>query len=350
MHLRTVRARLLMVSVVGLTVALIAENYFYEFAWWNWQRFEPCLGETLGACGTFDRNKPVRSITLYGILLLIILLLYRPVSRWVSAPVRDLVPLVTQIGPQNLGLRIPEGRTDRDVRALTTALNSMLDRLAAGYEGQRSFAANASHEMRTPLALQRMIIEVAMAEPLTAEQSRLVTGQLLEANERSERIIEGLLTLSQAQQGIVAHSPQQLDEIVGEVVTPHRIEADAAGITLITELDPYPMVGDRILLERLVRNLVHNALKYNRPGGTVRVTLDRRHALTVTNTGPVVPVAEIPRLFEPFTRLGRDRIDHSGGSGLGLSIVRAIVRSHDGSVDAEPGPDGGLRVTVRLPL
>lgn len=113
---------------------------------------------------------------------------------------------------------------------------------------------------------------------------------------------------------------------------------------------PYPVDGDGVLLERLVRNLVHNAVKYNHPGGTVTVTVGAAHtALTVENTGPVVPAQEVARLFEPFTRLATGRIDHSGGSGLGLAIARSIVRAHGRTVTATPVDGGGLRMTVRLP-
>lgn len=349
MHLRTVRSRLLLVLLAAVTLTSAAHRYWFKISWLVEFRYEPCEYAVEGVCGTIARNKPVLSLVLYGMLMVVALLLYRPVSRWVLAPVRDLIPLIDQVGPQNLGLRIPAGRRrDREVNALTTTLNGMLGRLAAGYEGQRSFAANASHELRTPLALQRMIIEVGMAEPLTGERSALVGGQLLQANQRSERIIEGLLTLSQAEQGIVAHTPQRLDEIVAEVVTAHQPEAAAASVALTSDLRDATVDGDRILLERMARNLVHNAIKYNGPGGTAHVSISSSGALVVTNTGPVVPASDVDRLFEPFTRLNGDRLDHSGGSGLGLAIVRAIVRSHDGTIDALPNLDGGLRITVRF--
>ncbi|MEU4690673.1 HAMP domain-containing sensor histidine kinase [Actinoplanes sp. NPDC023714] len=339
------RARLLIVLLAAGTAVLMIHHYWFRVPWLPGYAGEPCLYEIEGFCGTVERNKPVDSLILWACVLAVIGLLHRPVSRWVMAPVRDVVPLISQVGPQNLGLRIPPGRGRRsadEITTLVTALNGMLDRLAAGYEGQRSFAANASHELRTPLALQRMIIEVAMAEPLAADQSAQVAGQLLQANERSERIIEGLLTLSQAEQGIVAHTPQRLDEIAAEVAAEHEVP-------FLAEPDSWTVDGDRVLLERLIRNLVHNAVKYNRPGGSAHVVLAAGGALTVTNTGPVVAASDVARLFEPFTRLNGDRIDHTGGSGLGLAIARAIVRSHGGTLDAVPNPGGGLRVTVRLP-
>jgi signal transduction histidine kinase len=107
--------------------------------------------------------------------------------------------------------------------------------------------------------------------------------------------------------------------------------------------------GDQVLLERLVRNLVHNAVKYNHPGGTVHVVVGASPALSIVNTGPPVPAEDVARLFEPFTRLSSDRIDHSGGSGLGLAIARSVVQAHGGTITAEPGASGGLHINVNFP-
>ncbi|MFI1992176.1 sensor histidine kinase [Actinoplanes sp. NPDC020271] len=134
------------------------------------------------------------------------------------------------------------------------------------------------------------------------------------------------------------------------MVEAHARFAADADVKLSVDAGPYEVVGDGVLLERLVRNLVHNAVKYNRPGGTVGVRVGTSGvALTVENTGPVIPPPEVGRLFEPFTRLATGRIDHSGGSGLGLTIARSIVRAHGGTIAAVSLLDGGLSVTVDLP-
>jgi len=224
-----------------------------------------------------------------------------------------------------------------------------MDRLAAGYEGQRSFAANASHELRTPLAVQRALIEVGMSAPLTADQMELLTRQLLETNERNERLIEGLLVLSESERGLVGTTPQRLDVITQTVVDRHLEMAEGATVKLHVDLAPRSVMGEAVLLERLVTNLVHNAIKYNRPGGCVAVHVGDDPALHVTNTGLPIPAEDVPALFEPFRRHATTRIDHSGGAGLGLTIVRSITQAHGGSVSASAGADGGLEVGVLLP-
>jgi signal transduction histidine kinase len=224
-----------------------------------------------------------------------------------------------------------------------------MDRIAAGYEGQRRFAANASHELRTPLAVQRTLIEVGMAQPLSADQIQLLTRQLLQTNERNEQLIEGLLVLSESDQGLVSRTPQRLDLIAQAVVAAHQDRAARADVELHVRLEPRTVPGEQVLLERLVTNLVQNAIKYNTPGGTVEVTVGGSPSLSVTNTGPVVGPEAVPRLFEPFRRLSADRMDHGGGSGLGLTIARSIAQAHDGTICAAAQATGGLRVDVVLP-
>ncbi|GGM76891.1 sensor histidine kinase [Dactylosporangium sucinum] len=274
----------------------------------------------------------------------------RPAATWVLRPLHDLVPVLAQAGPQNLGHRIRAGAGEDEFTRLCRAVDAMMDRIMAGYEHQRRFAADASHELRTPLAVQRTLIEVGMAQPLTEEQVRLLTAQLLQTNERNERLVEGLLVLSEADQGLAVRTPQRLDEIVSAVAAAHRTRALTAGLRLTVQLHARAVDGERVLLERLVTNLVQNAVKYNHDGGAVTVTVGAANpALTVTNTGPLVPPDQVDGLFEPFKRLAGDRIDHSGGAGLGLAIARSITRAHNGTITAIARDDGGLRVEVRLP-
>ncbi|MFF0367267.1 MULTISPECIES: sensor histidine kinase [unclassified Micromonospora] len=267
---------------------------------------------------------------------------------WCLRPVRDLAEPIGHLGPQNLGHRIrPRGRDE--LARLSRAIDEMMERVSAGYEGQRRFAANASHELRTPLAVQRTLIEVGMARSLTAEQLELLTGQLLETNERNERLIEGLLALSESDQGLRSRTPQRLDEIIAAVLAGYRDRAREAAVTIDAHLTPRVVVGERVLLERLVTNLVENAIKYNRRGGSLTVTVGGSPALSVVNTGQPVPAEAVAGLFEPFRRLARDRTSHGGGAGLGLAIARSITQAHDGIIAARPGEQGGLRVDVQLP-
>ncbi|MFI5841864.1 sensor histidine kinase [Catenuloplanes sp. NPDC051500] len=354
-----VRARLALVLAGLLLVTVSVEQNWYRLPTAFYGLDQSCLSQAYWnmeyrdvtqLCAQAQRFLPITTFGPLVGMLVLTAALFPLLARWVLAPLRAMVPVISQMGPQNLGHRVRPARRRRDeVAKLGRALDTMLDRIGAGYEAQRRFAANASHELRTPLALQRTLIEVGMAVPLTPEQSALLASQLLAANARNERLIEGLLVLSQADQGLAGRRPERLDAIADEVVTAHAVPAADRSVTLVRSLAPRTVPGDDVLLEQLVRNLVHNAILYNSPGGTVHVEVGDEPALTVTNTGPPVPPAEVGRLFEPFTRLATDRIDHGGGSGLGLAIARSIVAAHDGTITAEPGPAGGLRITVLFP-
>ncbi|GAA2529048.1 HAMP domain-containing sensor histidine kinase [Winogradskya humida] len=343
------RARLAVAATVTVTLVFVSQFVYYKLPGRK-PFYNPCLTSDInGMPCRIVRKIPVEDLAQYGLILAAVLLLLVPLALWVLAPVRRLTPAIAQIGPQNLGHRINPGRGRDELKTLGRALDATMDRIAAGYEGQRTFAANASHELRTPLALQRTLIEVGMAEPLSPDQSALLANQLLATNARNERLIEGLLVLSQADQGLTSRTPQALDRITAALVTTATPDAADAGVQVTSDLYPCEVPGDGILLERLVRNLLHNAIKYNHPGGTVHVTVGAGAALTVVNTGPVVPSDDITRLFDPFTRLAAARIDHSGGSGLGLTIARSIIRAHKGTITATPNDNGGLRFTITLP-
>jgi signal transduction histidine kinase len=237
------------------------------------------------------------------------------------------------------------GRPD-EIRRLARSLDELMDRMAAGYEGQRSFAANASHELRTPLAVQRTLIEVGMTGPLSPPQLELLTRQLLETNERNEALIEGLLTLSESDRGLVSKTPQRLDLITRDVLSQHEEMANKADVSLQHDLSACTVTGEQVLLERLVTNLIQNAIKYNVHDGSVTVTVTSNGQLLVTNTGETVPAESVAGLFEPFRRLTSTRLHHSGSAGLGLTIARSISQAHGATIGASPGPDGGLTVTV----
>jgi signal transduction histidine kinase len=270
-------------------------------------------------------------------------------GRWALAPLRTMTGTVAQLGPTSLGVRLrPTGPRD-ETRRLAEAIDAMLDRVAEGYEAQRRFAANASHELRTPLATQRTLIEVSLADALTPEQLQLLSRQLLATNERNEKLIEGLLVLAETERGLASAAPLRLDEIADDTLTTLAKAADERGVHIATDLAPAWVVGERPLLERLVSNLVQNAIRYNVDGGQVHVAVAQPGHLTVSNTGPLVAPDQVGGLFEPFRRQSGDRLDHGGGVGLGLTIARSIVAAHDGRIGAVANPGGGLTVDVALP-
>jgi signal transduction histidine kinase len=304
--------------------------------------------ETLGYLCNTDRFSKTWAIVLLLVAGLLVLGICIGVARLALRPAGQMAEVVDRLGPQNLGERLTDRSRD-ELGRLSTAVNSMLDRVADGYEGQRRFAANASHELRTPLALQRALIEVSMAGTPTAEQLDLLTRQLLAANKRNEELIEGLLALAESDRGLSSSTPQRLDLIAGQAIANYRQLAEAAGVRVAEALVPVTVQGEGVLLERLVANLLHNAIKYNVPHGHVEVRVGPGSVLQVENSGDPVPQELLPTLFEPFRRLSGERINHSGGSGLGLTIVRSIVSAHDAGVTAISRPQGGLLVEVRFP-
>ncbi|OLF09237.1 sensor histidine kinase [Actinophytocola xanthii] len=279
---------------------------------------------------------------------LLALWLLRRLARWVMNPVSTMTSTVRQLGPQNLAHRVRLNGPRDDLRKLADALDEMLDRMAIGFEGQRRFASNASHELRTPLAVQRTLVEVAMVTGRDDPEVNRLAAQLLLVNERNERLIEGLLVLAESDRGLPGTVPVRLDTLVSTVLDSYAELASQHGVTIHRGLVERTVQGDPVLLERLVANLVHNAVKYNDPGGTIEVVVAREPALSVHNTGMPVPAESVPALFEPFRRLTAERLQRDG-AGLGLSIVRSICSAHDGTVQARPGDRGGLCVEIRLP-
>ncbi|MCF2532477.1 sensor histidine kinase [Yinghuangia soli] len=248
---------------------------------------------------------------------------------------------------------VDTGAPSDEVTDLTVAFNAMVERLDRSLEGQRRFVANASHELRTPLTLARSVVELAVRRHPSSAELRRLAEQLLEINVRHERLLAGLLTLADAENELATRRPVDLAEVIARVVAQTSHEAGAAGITVHHRADSAPVRGDAALLERLIHNLVENGIRHNTgPGGRLEVTgrCDGDTAeVEVRNTGPEVPQDQAEAIFEPFRRLPPARSPAPRGSGLGLSIVRAIARAHGGTATASPLPGGGLAVAVRLP-
>jgi signal transduction histidine kinase len=351
--------RRVLLAIAAVLVASAFVPFIAEQVRALWQEFGPswCAVPALRApgpdasfvCVAVYRRPSVPAILSVAVVLLVLAAASIPLIRWSLRPIRDMVPVIADVGPQNLGHRLRPGASREELAMLGRAIDEMMDRIAVGYEAQRRFAADASHELRTPLAVQRTLIEVGMARSLTADQVGLLTAQLLETNERNERLIEGLLVLSESDRGLMSWSPLRLDEITASVLDAHRKRADEAGLTIVSRLSERVVLGEQVLLERLITNLVQNAIKYNRPDGTIEVSVGADPALVITNTGDDVPADEVAALFEPFRRRSATRIDHSGGAGLGLAIARSITRAHDGTIAASSTGRDGLRVEVSFP-
>ncbi|GGU77665.1 hypothetical protein GCM10010275_10370 [Streptomyces litmocidini] len=252
----------------------------------------------------------------------------------VLRPVHEMTARARLLSERNLGDRLAVRGPDDELKELGDTIDALLGRLETAFDSQRRFIANASHELRTPLATQRAAIQIGLDDDCGVRQV------LLDANRRSERLIDGLLLLARSERGLAEQEPVRLGEVVEEEHPDARVVADGGVVR-----------GSRVLLAQLVRNLVANAVAHNVPGGEVDVRAEDG-VLTVVNTGPVVPAGDVDGLFEPFRRgEGRDRT--GPGAGLGLSIVRSIAVAHGGTVRAvarSAAEGGGLVVTVTLPV
>jgi signal transduction histidine kinase len=265
-------------------------------------------------------------------------------------PLRTITNAAREISASDLHRRLSLSGPDDELKELGRTFDGLLERLETAFEAQRRFVANASHELRTPLTFERTLVEVALADPSAdVESLRRTLAEVLRAGEEQERLIEALLTLSRSQRGLDRRERVDLARIVGDVLD--GLAPD--GPTLDADLAPARTNGDPYLVERLVANLVANAVCHNVPGGWVTVSTATRSGfavLSVENSGPVVPEADLERLFQPFQRLeGERRTDHDG-LGLGLSIVDAIARAHGARIHTTARPDGGLAVEVSFPV
>ncbi|MFD4644556.1 sensor histidine kinase [Lentzea sp. NPDC058436] len=267
------------------------------------------------------------------------------VAGRVLAPLHSITSTAHRLEAEQLDRRIELDGPPDELKELADTFDGMLDRLASSFDSQKRFVANASHELRTPLAVQRTLIEVALGAPDASDDIRRLGAHLLDTNERSEKLIDGLLLLARSDRGLATRELVWLDEVIDDEIETCAALAAEKKVTFEVRSRRYLVDGDPVLLAHLVGNLLRNAVLYNKPGGSVTVKLDQE--LIVSNTGPTVPAQAVPGLFEPFRRL-RDRTG-TAGSGLGLSIVQSVARAHHGSAKARPNGGGGLVVQVNLP-
>ena len=220
-----------------------------------------------------------------------------------------------------------------------------LQPLESSLDAQRRFVANASHELRSPLTVIRTEAEVTLADPdASAEEFRRMGRVVLEATDRTEALLDGLMVLARSQRGLLRSDPVDVRAVARRAAASAMAAARAAGVRIEVEADGAATVpGDEPLVERLVANLVDNGVRYNEPGGWV-VVRAAGAAVEVENSGPVVPEDAVERLTEPFERV--DRARDSRGTGLGLSIVRAVAEAHGARLAITARREGGLLVRV----
>jgi signal transduction histidine kinase len=302
-----------------------------------------------------------RDLLAKGLLALLVTSLVGVAAAYVVAgralrPLHQVTATARRLGEQTLDQRIRYTGADDEIAELARTFDAMLDRLGSAFEAQKRFVANASHELRTPLAVMRTEIDVTLADDEADEaEFRRMATVVRDASERANGLVDALLVLarSEAQRGrrLGRKVPTDLADGLRSALSAVRGEVDRLGVSVETDLEPAPVVGDPGLLERLAGNLVENAVRYNHLHGRLwaRTGTAGDHVfLVVGNTGFEVDAADVPGLFEPFRRGGRERTG-ARGSGLGLSIVRAVCDAHGGTVTATPQEGGGLEVRVTLP-
>jgi signal transduction histidine kinase len=292
-----------------------------------------------------------------GALLLVTLA--SVIAGWIVAgralrPISAITATARSISDRTLDARIALHGPRDELRELADTFDSMLARLEAAFESQRRFVANASHELRTPLAIVRTEVDVTLDDDeATVEEMRAMARVVRDANERMERLISSLLALASSEAGIVHPRPADLAELVAPALEREPAFGPDGAIRLEASLEPAPVVGDPVLLERLAANLVENAVRYNAAVGWVQVQsgIERGEAtLRVTNPGARIEPAGVEELLEPFRRLESSRARATGGYGLGLAVVRAVAQAHGGRIAVLARREGGLEVTVSLPL
>lgn len=276
---------------------------------------------------------------------------------WLAAgrtlrPLRSITDAALQASELRLGQRLALTGPADELRALGDTFDLMLERLDAAFTSQKRFVANAAHELRTPLTAMRTAIEVTLSKPERSQaQLEQMAARVRSSIERAEATIEALLTLATSELGACTAENVDLATAAEDALDDARRAIDQRAIQVEAALEPAPTRGDRVLLERMIANLVENAVRHNHTGGSIWIRthqLGKSSVFEVANTGPKVPPDQIPVLFEPFAR-ARPRLDFGDGVGLGLSIADAIARAHDAEVSVRSRPEGGLELSVAVP-
>ncbi len=272
----------------------------------------------------------------------------------VLRPLSTITNAARDISATDLHRRLALGGPDDEFKELGDTFDGLLARLDVSFNAQRQFVANASHELRTPLARLKTLAQIALADPnATPESLRSAHERVLASEQQLEGLIEALLSLAGSERDLDRREPVELAVLTGEVLVARHAEIERRVLRLHTTLGRAPTEGSPPLLERLVANLLDNAIRHNTAGGRIDVstaTTAGAAVLSVINDGPVIPKQELERLRAPFQRLGATRISHGDGHGLGLSIVYAIARAHGATLAVRARIGGGLEVEVSFPI
>ncbi|HEY4462493.1 MAG TPA: HAMP domain-containing sensor histidine kinase [Streptosporangiaceae bacterium] len=304
-----------------------------------------------------QRQRALHNLLLFSLAGLAVMTVASGGAGWVVSgrvllPVRTITETARRASEQHLGERLALTGPRDELKELADTFDAMLERLDRAFAAQRRFVANASHELRTPLTVMRTAIDVTLAKPgRTPEHLEDMAARVRLSIDRAESMISALLTLAVSDQGPAAREFADLATAAEDAVDAAAAGVERLGLRVETKLDPAETTGDPHLLERMVGNLVDNAVRHNEPGGWVRVrtgTDETTVFFEIANSGPLVPGEAVPSLFEPFRRLA-GRTGARDGAGLGLSIAQSIASAHGATLSARSQPAGGLDIRVTLP-
>ena len=308
------------------------------------------LGQQQGAQG--QRDLTLSHLLQYSLITLVVVMALAAILGWIFSgralrPVHLITAAARAASERNLSARVAAKGPRDELRELAETFDEMLGRLEAAFEGQQRFIANASHELRTPLAVMRATVDVVLDNPdSTAGDLRAMAADIRAEVDHAGQLISALLILARNERGLTVREEVDL-ATAAEDVLDTAVQGDRR---VHARLEPAVISGDPVLAERLIANLVDNAVRYNLPAGDIWISsrsLAGSSQLTVANTGPVINPADLARIFQPFQRL-TDRTSQDG-FGLGLAIVASIAAIHGGTATACPRSDCGLSVTVTIP-
>lgn len=305
---------------------------------------------------TAQRSRSLASLLTWSCVALGVMAALSILLGWLLAgrslrPLRKMTSRARWITEENLHERLAVDAGEDELGELATTFDGVLARLERAFDAQKRFVANASHELRTPVTLERALLELALADPdAGADMLRRTCERVLASTKQQHQMIEALLTLARSQSGTDVDVPVDLADLAQDAI--ELREQRLNGITVAADLHRAPLTGDPALLDRLVANLIDNAIIHNR-ADDAWITVETGHEeagswLCVSNSGPQVPEPMITEIFEPFRRVDGERTATTTGVGLGLSIVRAIADVHGAATEARPLEGGGLRVHVRF--
>jgi signal transduction histidine kinase len=306
-----------------------------------------------------QHSTDVHNLLVGSLVALVLLAIASAVLGWLLAgrllrPLRAITENAREISASNLHRRLDLAGPDDEFKELGLTLDDLFGRLEASFEAQRRFVANASHELRTPLAAERTVLQVALADPdANADTLRAACEQVIALGGHQEQLINALLTLATTERGIERRERCDLSAIAAAAVQARGPETEQQGLHAVTDYGSAIVDGDPRLLDSLVANLIENAIRHNVDGGHLEVTTtttpDGEACLSVSNPGRVIPAEQIERLFQPFQRLGADRIGGTQGHGIGLAVVHAIVVAHGATITATALANGGLGIKISFP-